>query len=64
MNNFMVLKCIKVKSGDRFSVHKNKCHVIKGFRLSNNYLGLDNENVYSFTLFCLPTGYSAQLLFI
>ena len=64
MNNFMVLKCIKVSSGDWFSIHKNKCHVIKGVRLSNSYLGFDSENVYSFTLFCLPIGYNAQLLFI
>ena len=52
MSNFVVLKCIEMSSGDWFSVHKNKCLVIKGVRLYNSYLGLDNENVYSFTLFC------------
>ena len=53
MSNFMVLKCIKMSSGDWISIHENKCLVIKGVKLSNSYLGLDNENVYSFTLFLL-----------
>ena len=52
MSNIMVLKCIKVSSGDWFPIHKNKQFVIKGVRLLGSYLGLDNENVYSFTLFC------------
>ena len=52
MSNFMVLKCIKVSSGDHFSIHENKCLTIKGVRLFDSYLGLDNENAYSFTLFC------------
>ena len=36
-----------MSSGEWFSIHENKCFVIKGVRLSNGYLGLDNENVYS-----------------
>ena len=52
MSNFMVLKYIKVSSGDRFPIHKNKQFVINGVKLLGSYLGLDNENVYSFTHFC------------
>ena len=48
----MVLKCIKLSSGDQFSIHENKCLVIKGVKLSSGYSGYDNENVYSFTHFC------------
>ena len=51
MSNCMVLKCIKLSSGHQFSIHRNIYLVIKGVRLSNSYLGLDNENVYSFTHF-------------
>ena len=43
----MVLKCIEMSSDDWFYIHENKCLAIKGVRLSNGYLGLDNENVYS-----------------
>ena len=52
MSNFMVLKCIKVSSGDQFSIHENKCLVMKGVILDDSYLRLGNENAYSFTLFC------------
>ena len=51
-----------MSSGDQVSIHKNKCLIIKGIRLSNGYLGLDNENVYSFYmlfltrwLYCSPS---------
>ena len=47
----MVLKCIKVSSGDWFPIHTNKYLVIKGVKHSGSYSGYDNENVYSFTLF-------------
>ena len=40
-----------MSSGNQFSIHENKCFVIKSVRLSDGYLGLDNENVYSFTCF-------------
>ena len=52
MSNFMVLKCIILSSGYWFPIHKKIYLIIKGVRLCNSHLGLDNENVYSFTLFC------------
>ena len=52
MSNFVVLKYIKLSSGDWFSIHENKCLVIKGVKLFSGHSGYDNENVYSFTCFC------------
>ena len=63
-----------MSSGNWFPVHKNKCFVIKGVRLSDVYLGLDNENVYSIhtflltcwlycsTSFCIANIYSVHLV--
>ena len=41
-----------VGSADQLSFQESKSLVIKGVRLSNSYLGLDNENVYSSDCFC------------
>ena len=60
----MVLKCMKASSGDQFPIHKNIYLAIKGVKHSGSYAGYNNENVYSFTLFCQSVGYIAHLLFI
>ena len=50
----MVLKCIGMSSSDQIPIHKNWCLILKVFRFSDGYLGLDNENVYSSHTFCNP----------
>ena len=36
---YMVLKCIKVSSGDWFPIHKNIYLAVKGVRISGSYFG-------------------------
>ena len=43
----MVLKYMEMSSGDQFSIHENRCLLLKALDFSAGYLGLDNENVYS-----------------
>ena len=61
----MVLKGIRLSSGDQIPVHKNTLSFsIKVVRFLIVYLEMDNENVYSFThSFVNPFVYIAQHLF-
>ena len=44
--DFMVLKCIRLSSGDQIPVHKNNClSVLNIVRFLILYLETDNENV-------------------
>ena len=52
MINCMVLKFMEMSSGDWFSVHKNRCLLLRGLDFFAGYLGLANENVYSIHTFC------------
>ena len=52
MISCMVLKYMEMSSGDQFSIHKNRCLLLKALGFPMAILGLDNENVYSIHTFC------------
>ena len=45
----MVLKYMEMSSGDCFSIQENRCLLLKALDFFDGYLGLDNENVYTYS---------------